>query len=174
MSKVLVFSRVFPSYHPLKGAQTYFVEKLYSSFLLPNIPGIKKNIPLSSKMSLSDDYFEPKHHTIRAGNRWKAGDKFSPRVWSGKPYSSKQITIYDDVEIKKVFDFKIEAGGHNVLVRINGRAFYEENERFTTETEALRILAQNDGLSIGEIKKWFKWPKPFDGQIICWNDKIEY
>jgi hypothetical protein len=33
MSKVITFSRVFPSYHPKKGQPTYFVEKLYKSFL---------------------------------------------------------------------------------------------------------------------------------------------
>jgi hypothetical protein len=39
---------------------------------------------------------------------------------------------------------------------------------------ALETLAQNDGLSLADFKEWFKWGTPFDGQIICWKDNIEY
>jgi hypothetical protein len=79
MSKVITFSRFFQSNHPRKGEPTYFAEKLLAS--------------LDGKYSLNDSsvdkYYEaypdwhnhnPKHHTIRAGHKWKVGDYFSPRV----------------------------------------------------------------------------------------------
>ncbi len=35
-------------------------------------------------------------------------------------------------------------------------------------------IAKNDGLDIDEFMAWFKYPKPFEGQIICWNENIGY
>lgn len=106
MSRVITFSRQFPGYHPKNGMPTHFVEKALNSFLMGgyNIYP-KKDIPVDFLKSLSKEIFHPKHHTIRAGHRFKAGDMFSPRVWSGRPYHTKQIIFADDVEVKKVFDF---------------------------------------------------------------------
>lgn len=67
MSRVITFSRVFPSYHPI----------------IPSAP-------------------------VTAG---KVGDKFSPRVWSGKPYRSKMITIAPDIEVKQIWDFERDEDG---------------------------------------------------------------
>src|SRR6185312_11465979 len=110
MSKVLTFSRTFPAYHARAGEPTYFVEKIWK-FLWDNE---KSNYnPVREYFQCYDEVFPvnyedekenihhhaPKVHTIRAGHRWKVGDKFSPRVWSGKTYCSKQITIAPDIEI---------------------------------------------------------------------------
>lgn len=103
-----------------------------------------------------------KHHTIRAGNRWKVGDKFSPRVWRHKPYNSPQVIIGADIEIKKVWDF--ESTGNNHL-------YINEKSINVFDVE---LLAKNDGLSSPDLLKWFKYPKPFKGQIICWNESIIY
>ena len=105
----------------------------------------------------------PKNHTIRSGNRWKVGDWFSPRIWSGKPYRSPQTTIYDDVEVKKVWDFEIGEEGR--FIGINGKRL--------TPTE-LEALAGNDALMYQDFLRWFQYPKPFKGQIICWNENVEY
>jgi hypothetical protein len=102
MSKVITFSRVFPKYHPKAGQPTYFVEKFLSSI---NYKYYDEDRQFNPRLSV--DIFEPKHHTIRNGNRWKVGDKFSPRVWSGKPYNSKQIILSDDVEIKQIYQDRI-------------------------------------------------------------------
>lgn len=166
MSRVITFSRYFPSYHPRKGELTYFVEKLNRGL------GMEYGIPFGDETeihfrNLGIDYsFEiykkssPKYHTIRAGNRWKVGDKFSPRVWSGKPYNSKQIIIAPDITIVNVFD--VEFLGFTKWV--NGEVLnnYE-----------LAELAKNDGLNIYDFNNWFN-KLPFVGQVICWSDKIKY
>jgi hypothetical protein len=105
--------------------------------------------------------FGAKYHTIRTGNRWLVGDTFSPRVWSGKPYNSKQVTIAPDIEIKKVFSFEIK---DNSLF-IDGKEL--------THSQWIE-LAKNDGLKVDEMLNWFRYPHEFSGQIICWTPNIEY
>ena len=82
MSRVITFSRFFPSYHPRKGEPTYFAQKVLNSVqdfsLVTNqlceaegfLLGIDKFIEFQIKTGFK------KHHTIRAGNRWEVGDKF--------------------------------------------------------------------------------------------------
>jgi hypothetical protein len=156
MSKVITFSRFFPKYHPKAGQPTYFVEKLLSSI---NYKYYDEDRQFNPRLSV--DGFEPKHHTIRKGNRWKVGDKFSPRVWSGKPYNSKQIIICPDIEIKQVFNFTKDL--------ISDKWYVNGVEMSSAE----RIdLAQNDGLLYKDLLDWFQ--KPFNGQIICWSDAVSY
>ena len=171
MSKVITFSRVYPSHHPKKGEPTFFMEKIWSSIGMNDHEIISQFIWPSDWL---DQKFEPKHHTIRAGHRWKVGDKFSPRVWSGKPFQSKQITIAPDIEISKVWDFKINVDDDYVLITIDDWPLFEENMTFQTHFDALEELAKNDGLTVDDFKIWFKYPSNFDGQIICWNDKLDY
>jgi hypothetical protein len=158
MSKVITFSRVFPKYHPKAGQPTYFVEKLLSSI---NYKYYDEDRQFNPRLSV--DSFEPKHHTIRNGNRWKVGDKFSPRVWSGKPYNSKQIIICPDIEIKQIFNIKIEVEGNFYTAYIDGK---------NVNQEVMEILSMNDGLSLSELYDWFN--KSFEGQIICWSDAVSY
>ena len=114
MSRVITFSRVFPAYHPKKGQPTYFVEKVLQSLKVQAYALPTNVVPIISHEILLHNY-SPKHHTIRSGNRWKVGNKFSPRVWSGKPYNSKQIIIAPDIEIKKIWDVKVEKEHFNLL-----------------------------------------------------------
>lgn len=190
MAKVITFSRTFPAYHPKAGQPTYFVEKIWKSLgfsiekhshkndIYPKLEGFeiihKNKIEvyyqtcdlLYHTIGTNHPSIISKHHTIRAGSRWKAGDYFSPRVWSGKPYNSKQIIIAPDIEIKKVWDFDMDLNG---IYSINGKYISEQDEY---------NLATNDGLSEANFQFWFmpnmNKPKPFSGQIICWNDNVEY
>lgn len=157
----MTFSRYFPAYHPRKGEPTYFVEGIWES--IRNNQNIDS--PQYHYMKFESDImrwkqYQPKHHTIRAGNRWKVGDKFSPRVWSGKPYNSKQIIIAPDIEIKKVWNFEIK----DSEVYINGFLYNGKT----------KDLIKNDGLEEMDFWNWFQFPKPFSGQIICWNENINY
>jgi hypothetical protein len=186
MAKVITFSRVFPAYHPKAGQPTYFVEQIWNSFnvkaggeefIAPFDHGVQElnsKLPHATVCGFLNElqmrviYTLKKYHTIRGGNRWKVGDKFSPRVWSGKPYQSKQIIIAHDIEIKKVWDIEIWRGSRNLSVAIN--------------IEGINYMvpwvdvAENDGLTIEDFESWFNL-KPFQefkGQIICWNDQINY
>lgn len=164
MSRVITFSKTFPAYHPKAGQPTYFVEKLWA-WLADNTDYTQGNLEM--------DWYEyyncisPKHHTIRAGKCWKAGDKFSPRIWSGKPYNSSQIIIAPDIEIKRVWDIKID--GFCIWIKETTFSTYRHGE-------LVAKLAENDGLSLVDFWDWFpqKRGKVFTGQIICWSDKIEY
>src|SRR5688572_890388 len=106
--KVITFSRFFPKQHVRAGDATEFVEKIWEGLgffdghsILPDV--FEK---------WADGSFTPKWHTIRAGNRWKVGDVFSPRVWSGVPYKSKQIEIVPGgIKIEKLWNFKIVKDG---------------------------------------------------------------
>jgi hypothetical protein len=188
MARVITFSRLFPATHPRKGEPTYFVEKLWNSIhsingifstnyyeIVSLNPSKENDAELFWKKIRADyDTLGEKHHTIRVGKRWKVGDKFSPRVWIGKPYASKMITIAPDIEIKKVWDFEMKP-----KLFIDECEMYINGERINGES--FKTLAQNDGLAAGELLYWFGGSnamdskrKPFSGQIICWNENINY
>lgn len=159
MSKVILLSRTFPAYHLHKGQPTYFVEKTCNSLLMAWHPIYTDDTPVSFLKSLSKDYFAPKHHTIRAGKRWKDGEWASLRVWSGKPYRSPQIAIAPDVQLS-VVDIEI-----NKLweIRVDGVKIDAVQEEY---------LAKNDGLTFVGMVYWFNKSLPFSGQILCWGKNI--
>lgn len=186
MSRVITFSRTFPSYHPRAGEPTYFVEKLWQSVGLPihEYTSQFETVPGDFKTSIAWGYRipeGPKHHTIRSGHRWKVGDWYQPVVWgddinpkSGRkgPYQSKMIKIAPLIQIKKLWDLDIEGSDWFV----NGkRESPIIGEGFNSE-----LLAANDGLSGNDLYHWFvyspdfKKKQMFSGQIICHNDSIEY
>lgn len=184
MAKVITFSRVFPADHPKAGQPTYFVEK----FLKGRPTTIEKE-PWNPEKSLAEqlpfafdiwDKLTPKYHTIRSGNRWKAGEYFSPRVWGDNinpktgrkgPYHSNQITIAPDTLIEKVWDVIIFAEPSQSIICLPT----ESPSLF--QMLSLGEVAVNDGLEINDFERWFN-PKrksvEFHGQIICWNSKVEY
>lgn len=159
--RVITFSRTFPVNHPRKGEHTYFVEKIWNSIedcYFDQLPEINLNPMIEDK----------KYHTIRAGNRWKVGDFFSPRIWSGKPYASKQIQFAPPIEIKKIWHISFD----NVSVpAINGVHLFDE---YNSQNWDFELLSRNDGLSPSDMIAWFKPYKETVGQIICWNEKIKY
>lgn len=168
--RVITFSRFFPKGHPKEGQPTFFVEKIWESIYLMGYSGWDgfSDIAAICPQLYSHGTYPPKHHTIRAGNRWKVGDKFSPRVWSGKPYASKQIIIAPDIEIKKVWDVRISFVGSYIYV-----------EKPISKNAGLLIpagdVALNDGLSYHDFFSWFGIKKKlFEGQIICWSNDIDY
>jgi hypothetical protein len=115
-----------------------------------------------------------KFHTVRAGHRFKPGDKFSPRVWMGKPYRSEQLILGPDVEVKKTWNFEVDENGVSSL---NGKYIMSEGVEVVDPIEAR--IAENDGLIYRDFCEWiirpcFKNGAPFHGQIISWSDKIEY
>lgn len=169
MARVIIFSRYFPSHHFRKGEPTNFVEKFWTSIKVP-IPCSKDSDKLQEEMSsLLSEGFISKHHTIRGGNRWKVGDMFSPRVWSDAPYKSKQIIIAEDIEIKKIWNIEIFMSLGCVHIGIR-------EDETTHNLLSFGEVAKNDGLTFEELQSWFdvKPDKPFVGQIICWNENVEY
>ena len=188
MSKVLTFSRQFPAYHPKAGQPTGFIESIVNSGvigcpefdtgssidLLKLNPNLKWQVVFEYAKTWNTTiaaFGNGKHHTIRAGHRFKAGDWFSPRVWSGQPYQSKQIIIAPPIQVKKVWDFEICDDGR---IQIDGKTIFDPDFQFAELNKRLIEISVNDGLSVVDLLSWFKHPKSFTGQIICWNEKIEY
>ena len=165
MAKVIMFSRQFPAYHPKAGQPTDFVAKFWANkdikILNDSVNLLQEDYTMYQKLRES---LHPKRHTIRAGNRFKKGDFFSPRVWSGKPYYSKQIIISPDTEVLQTWDFEITKYG---VVIINN------NTVGTEPKNRIEKIAANDGLSREDFENWFS-VLPFKGQIICWNPNVNY
>ncbi len=164
MSKVITFSRKFPGYHPRAGEPTNFIEKIIKGF-----EELKHPINEVDELFLDETIYsdlKPKWHTVRSGYRFTQGESFSPRVWSGKPYRSRQVTIAPDVKIQKLWSFKI-------IPKKKGTVLLLDKKEMAADM--VGILAHFDGLSFYDFMKWFKYPDtPFSGQIICWNPEIEY
>lgn len=172
--KILTFSRYFPKGHPKAGEQTHFVEKIWNCFRNENwsLPDSfskwAKNFPFKTDEYLKAIKAIPevgcKFHTIRTGSRFKSGDMASLRVWSDKPYRSKQIE-FAQVEIKRTWNITINE-------------FWFINDRILEHDQVVE-LAKNDGLTYDDFIAWFachpkKKEHRFDGQIIAWDSKIEY
>lgn len=166
--KVLTCSRYFPKGHPKAGQPTYFVEQVLNSILRRpvNLNDIKPEVRPYVNDFFVIDGERQKHHTIRAGNRFKPGQMASLRVWSDKPYRSKQVE-FAQVEVKKVWP---------VTITITGAydSIYTGDALLPT-----CVVAKNDGLECDDFVRWFsvhpkRTKQVFHGQIICWNDSITY
>ena len=151
---VLTLSQTFPVTHPRAGKKTYFKSKLEIAGVVEYVPESDPTPPNQPQMKL---------HTIR-GN-WElwhgrfeeiyAGRAYlSLRIWSGKPYASKQI------EIARLYK---EDGIGIQLLCFAGNKTKKDRElhhpivRGTTEVD-YRQLAMNDGLTVMDWEAWFSNP----------------
>lgn len=182
MSRVLTFSRVYPSYHPKAGQPTYFVEKMIQwywdniSDVLRGYHNVESMLYALNRNKFTKEYYhqfvnelnpevnEWKSHTIRYGQRFKVGEFFKPCVWTGRPYRSLMMQFLPALSIPKIWNITVN---HDGLFVINGELYAYPNSDF-----ALEPLAWNDGLDVADLLAWFN--EPLDGQIICWNKNIEY
>ena len=153
MSKVITVSRRFPAHHPRRGEPTDFVEKIYNHLFGQNWSDIS---PVYDIAGLNYSCRAVKAHTVRKGTRWTAGEMFSLRVWSGKPYRSRQIKVCQDVKISRV---------DPISIYWDGRVFV--NNVHLNSAEVIS-LAEADGLSHEDFMAWFDLPTYgiFEGQII--------
>jgi hypothetical protein len=166
--KVITFSKQYPAKHPNAGHKTFFVEKIVRGLHHQGVRPFDVNCEFSEEAYYIVD---PKHHTIRAGKRWKVGEWFSPRIWSGKPYASKQIEFAPPIQIKKIWEVCL-----NVTASEGFNWWIDGN---VIPTDKVVELAKNDGLEINDFLNWFMChPKAkkegFFGQILCWNESIDY
>jgi hypothetical protein len=108
-----------------------------------------------------------KFQTIRPiGQREiKVGEKISLREWSGLPYRSKQISIYDgvitDVIFLVIFPFGIGKG--------------EELEHFNSIYKTSDDFAVADGfIDFLDMSIWFdeQYGLPFHGRLIRWREEV--
>lgn len=153
------FSTVYPSYHPRKGEPTHFVEKIWTAldFKFETIAVESFPVICEAHRNFYLKDWAPKRTTIRSGHRWKKGDLFIPKIWTGKPYRSKPIAICDPLEILDVDTFSIRADGE-----------YRLNDMPLLLSE-LKVIARDDGFDeVDDFELWFNWKKGqnFEGQRI--------
>lgn len=166
--KPILFSRTFPVYHPKRGQPTYFVEKIWAHLIYSGQYDFEmcqsyldapwaKDLFDTNKVSEFVQTRQFKMHTIRQGYSRSKDEIFSPRVWSGRPYTSKQIAFAPPLKILRVpMFFK------DTLPDIG--SVFLRNVQWLSDTY-LQSIAQNDGLSLEDFQAWFKEPT-FSGQII--------
>lgn len=190
MSRVITLSRNYLDNHPRKGEPTFFPEKFYmwfwnnvetkysAGFLPDMVYDLNKEKFTIKEIdvfveSCNPEIQDEKGHTLRVGSRFKPGDLFSPRVWYGKPYNSKQVILAPDIRVAKTWDFHVDCNG------VMSMAKPGEQLKYLCEDFDDRI-AKNDGLEYNDFFNWIAMPyykKEKDSgpmQIICWNGKIEY
>ena len=169
MARVITLARNFMQGHPKAGRPTYFVERALASMGYPVSDEIKPFADLLIYHGILHKGGE-KRHTIRFGRRWKDGDMASLRVWSGKPYNSKQIAIAPDVRLRVV----------NIIVDYKIGFIYKEFNGSGFKTLDPNILAINDGLTFEDFSEWFEFKKhkgkniAKEAQILIWGDVKEY
>lgn len=166
MARVITLSRQFLKGHPKAGHPTYFVEKVFASLGISDTS--YGGIPVNDSVWRT---CLPKHHTIRFGRRWKDGDMASLRVWSGKPYGSKQVKIAPDVKLR-VVDIWVDYDNDRMYVHKGDTLCYLVNG-----CDKLTILAANDGLSSQYFLDWFEVGKKtglHEAQILIWGNVKGY
>jgi len=93
----------------------------------------------------------------------KSGDRISLRMWTGKPYRSKQ-RLLREATIESVQPIRLEAPYPYLWISVNGENLSNR------EAEA---FARADGFqSLHEMKCWFEATHglPFDGVVIKWHN----
>lgn len=179
MAAVRILSRYFLNAHYKAKQPTYFVEQYLNSLNIDfrSDTYLKTLCTLNAKALEADKGFIDtlaafvkslhqvaptalKSHTIRKGYHFNTGDMVSLRVWSGAPRRSPQIIITPDTEIKKIWKFDLTAYGY----------FLDDKE---IKLDTLTKLARNDGLDVVDFKLWFNGDH-FAGQVLCWDNRVEY
>lgn len=181
--KQIMFARTFPSYHPRKGEPTYFVEKMLKWYMEHTDTMKDLNIPAyyeATKTNIDTNLFdslEPKFHTIRAGNRWKEGDTFAPKIWMGKAYHSPTYQFLPPIKVVQTIDvsFYVSKFRNTEIIGI-----YPADESGPIPLNWIWTnIAKNDGLGNKDFFDWFaneptfKKTKRLDAQIICW-ESVDY
>lgn len=156
MSKVITFSRSFPANHPKTGQPTRFREKLLTAAYFLGVISYEQARDFHLIEHEDRFLYIPKYTTIRRGFRWKEGDLFSPREWSGKPYCSKQNIFCPDIRIETVYNFD-----------------YYPRDGFFLNGLIMDIqkseIAMNDGLNTEDFFNWFAQKSPFKGQLLSFK-----
>lgn len=145
MKAVVTLSKTFFSMHPRKGQETGFKAKVTD--------GRKVHTCRSNY-----EYWRAKIEKITA-----TGGVLSVRQWSGKPYRSPQEVITDipagivgvqKLELRReqqVVSHFTEEGSKPIATTM----YYDYAAKVDGIPIPLKILAENDGLTVDEFKAWF-------------------
>lgn len=169
--KQLKFSKFWPEkMGEWAGKETYFRKKIWA-MLIPNSSAeimYEWGIDYGEKVK----YAEPKFHTIRRGNKYKAGDIVSP---ISVDQNGNEFQFAPEMEIISIQDISIRyekmASGEWVHIVIGGINGMDLPYFFTEDYNNSRLEAfiKNDGFESPE--QFFKYfNEDFEGQILHFTD----
>jgi len=132
---VITVSRYFPQYHPRKGEETGFVEKIQSGEKIHTIRG-------------SIELWQKRIEQVQKGEA-----VLSLRYWSGRPYNSPQVefkvlTAADNIEMQQVY----------INLDIPSIPAFYMSEYKSRDIDGFPLVGripENDGLSIVDFAQWF-------------------
>lgn len=158
---VITLSQTFPAKHPRKGQPTGFADKVQEALNYVKYFGIEGMQPTK----------RAKIHTMRTN--WSLWSKrfakiyegkacLSLRIWSGKPYHSKQIEIArltkaDGIGIQPAYIEEMQFLG-NDEIEVSMRIVGGYDSRHIKEDPIIdgRAIAANDGLVLRDWLPFFK------------------
>lgn len=158
---VITLSRNFPAKHPRKGEPTGFADKIQEALNYVKYHGVE-----GMKQTK-----RAKIHTMRTN--WSLWSKrfrkiyegkacLSLRVWSGKPYHSKQIEIArltkeDGIGIQPAYIEEMQfLGNEEIEVRMRIAGGYDSIRIKEDPIIDGRVMAMNDGLVLRDWLPFFK------------------
>lgn len=163
---ILGFKNFFPWEEP-----TYFKQKILNGVALTPGEVFYQNKGFDYKP------YPPKVHTIREGQRFKAGDLLHMATGvRSKHYNQFNKGIEQLSQVKSVQRFDLACRNPNrIILFIDREIMYVRNFSKTTHIEKgldwMHEFAVNDGFQ--DIDQFFRWfRKPIrNGQVVHWTDK---
>ena len=129
---IIIVSEKFPAYHKKTGQPTNFIESIKSYDKIHTIRG-------------SYNLWKKRFEQIDAGKAY-----LSIRIWTGKPYASKQIEIFKYDKTHKISIQKFEIF-NSILY---GPSIFIDDVKHPYSL--LANIAKNDGLRFLDFVAWFK------------------
>lgn len=128
---VLIVSRYFPKTHSKGGQDTNFIENILNQIKLHTIRG-------------NYELWRKRIDLVLDGKAI-----ISLRYWSGKPYNSKQVEVYQ-------FDKNTHIGIQQLMFECNNiHSSVIYLPKIGAIEKNIGVIANNDGLSLPDFKEWF-------------------
>lgn len=158
---VITLSQNFPAKHPRKGQPTGFADKVQEALNYVKYHGIEGMRPTKRAkihtMRTNWDLWSKRFRKIYEGKAC-----LSLRVWSGKPYHSKQIEIArltkeDGIGIQPAYIEEMQfLGNDEIEVRMRIVGGYDSRHIKEDPIIDGRAIAANDGLVLRDWLPFFK------------------
>ncbi len=161
------------------GMPTYFIEKIWQGIFLDDeiwhAKGSAYDHFQEKHYEKFNRYFEaslteaiaPKIHTIRAGHRWKTGDKLHMVINNRQ---KNRFQFAPVLEAKSVQDFEIKDFGIVCTVNVDDEKIAEFHDGLGYQTTVdFKSLCINDGFD-NELAFMRYFKGDFKGQIIHWTN----
>jgi hypothetical protein len=176
----LGFSTKWPKHMgELAGQPNYFIDKIWSGLLTD----LKVNVLVAyvhrykyrdkfekDELFLWDkETIKPKFHTIRTGNRWKAGMQIHPVINNRTKDRFQFAPTIECISVQKIEIKEVLMTQTDKCVVVGNKIFVVEVDGVRLRIHTIKFLAINDGFPT--VEAFFQYfNTDFKGQIIHWTD----